>query len=96
MYKALLINTFIHPLKVKLDASADRERMLKAKRDEYIACHNRQLAEKHEFEEKLAEFNRKKEAAVEKKTEECFALRRKMQGKIFWVGVNFLNFCAEF
>lgn len=70
--------TLLKTLKEQLDISKERETKLKSKESEYIACHNRQLAEKQLYQKVIAEEKKKKEAAIETKTEKCFDLRVKI------------------
>ena len=68
-------------LKVELGVREKREAELKAKRDEHIACHNRQLVEKQLYQKEIAEKKKQKEMDIETKTEKCFDLQRKIGGR---------------
>ena len=81
VYKKEIVEAtaLLKSLKEQLDVSKERETQLKSKKTEYIACHNRQLAEQQLYQKKLSEKKKEKEVAIDSKTSKCFDLRAKME-----------------
>merc|ERR1711962_98995 len=81
VYKKEIVEAtaLLKSLNEQLNVSKERETQLKSKKTEYIACHNRQLAEQQLYQKKPSEKMKKKEVAIETKTLKCFDLQRKMK-----------------